>query len=360
MKKAILFLLLNFQFLASDWPMFMTVKDSSYLYYMSVAAGGFEDVTLNRQISIEPSPVDLVVAPNGKYVYLLYTQQKSLLPIDVSQDKTIFCPPISVGKRGTDMAISPDGNSIYVISNTDNSLNILSLSSNIVLTNSSTVDLNGKPQILVFSLDGSKVFIGCTGVIDKKNTGFITTFNTASQKVVSQVALTDSPCSPFAMVVNPQNSKVYILATQDKVKNQSLLFVLDVQSSQPSVVASLPISCTSAARMTISPKGDSLYITNKESGLLYTIDTTSSLYISSSFYVGQSPVTVTVTPDGSTLYVPLAEDKIIVPLRMDRTGYVIGDPILRNIVPELVAMSPDIAPTAFFTVQDPIVTRVAD
>jgi YVTN family beta-propeller protein len=192
---------------------------------------------------------------------------------------------IFLGEHARDLVVSPDGK--YVYATTANSVNVIDRTHRVV----ANIPVGVHPKRTMVSADGSRVYV--TG-----DDGSMSIINTVERtvKTVGGEATT-------AELVSPADNYVY------RVHNQGRNCWVSVISDDGTTVAATPVDSYASA-LTLSPDGTRLYVASSKPSSTYqhghgsicVIDTATFTLVDV-IAMQFSPDRVTVSPDGSSVYV---------------------------------------------------------
>lgn len=144
----------------------------------------------------------LAISPDGSTAYVSGVTSGSALPkvsvINISANT--LTANIDVGAGPIAVAVSPDGSKVYCINNSDNTVSVISTSTNTVTTTISGI--GGAPNGLAISPDGTKVYVSSN--TDNKVRVIDTTTNT----VIAAVP-TGTGNNALGIAVSPDGTKIY-------------------------------------------------------------------------------------------------------------------------------------------------------
>jgi YVTN family beta-propeller protein len=240
------------------------------------------------------------------------------------------------------VAASHDGRSVFVANVDDSTISVLDTASN-EITRTITLPVHTYPQDLAVSADGSRVYAISQGLRTPRIAGSLFIIDTASGSVQRTLALPDdfpvairtTPGSAFAYIVNLDSDSVSVVDTVTNslvgkipvggvpialalTPDGTLAYAANMLSSTVSVIDTASRSVTATVpvgsgphSIAVAPDGSLVYVANQYSNSVYVIDAESRTLRDAVFPVRaqqpRAPVTepygVTITPDGSTLYV---------------------------------------------------------
>jgi YVTN family beta-propeller protein len=192
---------------------------------------------------------------------------------------------VPVGGRVHDIAVSPDGEYVYVARS--DSVVVINGRHHIV----ARIPVGGPAKSLVMDADGKQLFVvaydGSVRVVDTRDYTAQTLWGGGASDVV----------------VSPDGRHLY--AAHNRVTD-GVVCVIDIACT--TTVATVPV--TGVAALTISPDGSRLYAVSSDRRTYYhypagrlTIIDTASRAVVETIAVGACPETVTASPDGAYLYI---------------------------------------------------------
>jgi YVTN family beta-propeller protein len=235
------------------------------------------------------SASDVVVSPDGRYLYVAHNQLTDggasgvVSVVDVACATTVAAVPVNDIAA---LAISPDGSRLYAVSYDRRTyyeypggwLTIIDTASHAVVE---TVAVGACPETVTASPDGAYLYIThydtCSVSAVNLTTGDVTT-----------VALRDAP---LAVVFTPDSGHAYL-------RNVRSVTVIDTTTNDADDIdtADLPRG------LQLSPDGKRAYITNFGDRTLSVVDTITDS-VATTVDVSGYPEVVAVSPDGERIYV---------------------------------------------------------
>ena len=239
--------------------------------------------TIDR-IPVDMGPQFPVLTPDGTKVYVANAGSNTVSVIDKTTMSVAATIPVGASPMG--IAFSPDGSLAYVANYASNTVSVVDTTAGTVIGD---VNVGSGPGHLAVSSDGT--------------TGYVT--NRASNSV-SVIDLTSSPPTllgdisigdqPLGIVLNADNTRAYVANY-----GANSVSVIDITVSPP--VALPPVTVDSGpADLAFLPASSTLYVTNSGSNSLSVIDTNCNV-VTGTIPVGNTPLGVAFTPDGSFAYV---------------------------------------------------------
>lgn len=116
---------------------------------------GYEASPTDRQYK---TPVNLAVSPDGELLYVVCEQSNSLIVVDPITRRVV--DEIVVGSRPQDVAVSPDGTRLYVTNRFSASLTVIDATSRNVLAE---IPVGHEPHGVLTDASGSRVYVLNTG-----------------------------------------------------------------------------------------------------------------------------------------------------------------------------------------------------
>jgi len=204
---------------------------------------------------------------------------------------------ILIGGRARDIVVSPDSKYVYVTQR--DSVTVIGSGGHIV----ARIAFTGHPKDIVMDADGTRLFVISYG-------GSVSVINTWDQTIRTISGGWNSD-----VAVRPDG--VYIYAAHNAIAEGGRDSVISVINTRGTTVATVPV-VNEVTALTISPDGTRLYAVSSDrrsyyqypAGWLTIIDTASNAVITG-MAVGACPDTMTVSADGSRLYITHYETRSI-------------------------------------------------
>ncbi|MGB8503020.1 beta-propeller fold lactonase family protein [Mycobacterium sp.] len=183
-----------------------------------------------------------------------------------------------VGTFPTGVAVSPDGNRVYVANSGDDSVSVIDAESgNAALT----IAVGHAPYGIALTSDGRKAFVA------NASGNSVSVIDTQAQVVTATIAVGPNP---YGVAVDPDGERLYVTNQAD-----GTLTVIDAVKSTI-VVGGAPTG------VAVGPEGRTAYVVDNESGRLVVVDTEERV-VTATVRVGSQPAQVAITPDGSRAFV---------------------------------------------------------
>ncbi|HDR3658543.1 TPA: beta-propeller fold lactonase family protein [Bacillus cereus] len=267
--------------------------------------------------------------PSTFTAYVTNAQDNNVSVIDTSTN-TVKSPPISVGTKPTDIALTPDGKFAYVTNMNSSNVSVIDTSTNTVIH---TILLNTNPGYIAIHPNGKIAYVAnindtTVSVLDLTNNRLDSTFPGAPNP--EGIALTPDSKSLYILSrdnLPNQNNNVWVFdsslytpsgkipvgilpsgiaflttAALAYITNSQSNTVTIINSDFNSVMKTIPLTDASYG-IAITPDGKFAYITNMNSNTVSVLDTSTNTVKSNPIPVGTKPMALAITPDGKSVYV---------------------------------------------------------
>lgn len=305
------------------------------------------------------APLGLALSPDGQDLFVTDSESEGVSAYSIAADgslSSIAGSPFATGTRPWGVAVSPDGEHLYVVNEESNSVSAYSIAAD-----GSLSPVTGSP----FST-GSAPRMGSNGVavspdgehlyVTNQSANSVSAYSIAADGSLSP--LTGSPFTtgetPRAASVSPDGKYLYLV--NETSENISAYSIAADGSLGP--VAGSPFSTKGAPLgVAVSPDGRHLYVAHVAFGndvLAYSIAANGSLspVAGSPFATGGiRGNSVAVSPDSSHLYTTNNTSKNVSAFSIAANGslsLVAGSPFATGSGPLQIAVSPDQGPAAAF------------
>ncbi len=311
-----------------------------YVGYIASNAGAtliaFDTATngLGAKIALN-DPAAVAITPDGSTAWIANYAEGTVTPVVLATGAVGSA--ITVGLKPDDIAITPNGAKAYVTNFGSNSISVIDLSTRIV---TATITVGTAPDAVVITPDGTKAYSSNSGA------GTVTPIATSSNTAGPAITVGSSPDT---LAVTPDGSTVW-------VGNLSSNSITPIAISTETAGSSIAVNDPSA--IGITPDGTKAFVGNWQQGTVtpVTLSTRSvgSPIVAGSgnssfpFVNGVNPYQVAITPDGTTAYLGDNNSHTVTPISVATNT---GQPnIAMGSGPEAIAITPDQAPVASFTV----------
>uniref|UniRef100_A0A6C0E6V1 Hedgehog/Intein (Hint) domain-containing protein n=1 Tax=viral metagenome TaxID=1070528 RepID=A0A6C0E6V1_9ZZZZ len=242
-------------------------------------------------ITLQQGPFCVSITPDGSKVYVTNANQNSVSVVSTSS--FVVIATITSVINATLVSITADGSKGYVTTSSS-TVYIISTSSNSV---TGTFSLPAPPNNLAISPVGTRAYFTQNNTTPGSS-GNVWVVDTSSNTLIYTVGLGRTIGN--GLVVSPDGTRVYV-ATENNIK------ILDTTGT-PSVIDT--ITGRSGRLITISPDGSTLYVTYPTE--VYKIAIAGSIYTYTQLINNpNSPVGISITPDGSAVYVTTFTQNLI-------------------------------------------------
>jgi YVTN family beta-propeller protein len=261
------------------------IKEALHGRYLYVVNSGGQailviDTTTNNIIATIPTqltglfPDNTVLSPDGTRLYVTETNgcptgsnNGYVTVIDTASNTVIAQIPGFCGPQG--LAVSPDGSRLYVVDTTssDSSDGWISVVNTSDYSTITTITVGAKPSFIALTPDGAKAYV--TNNRDSP-LGSVSVIDTNSNTVVNTIAV---GIDPFGITTNPAGTLVYVANTYYDVGGNTctvLGSVSVIDTSSDAVIATIPVGCVPNVP-TVSPDGSTIYLPNGLGGTISAI-----------------------------------------------------------------------------------------
>jgi YVTN family beta-propeller protein len=229
----------------------------------------------------------IAMTPDGKTAYVTNSINNTVTPISIATN--LPGPLITVGNNALGIAITPDGTTAYVCNFTDNTVTAITLATSAL---SSPIPVGVGPTGIAITPDGKTAYV--TNFTD----GTVTPITIATNSAGAAIA--GFGPAPNSIAITPDGQTAYVCA------GGGTLIPLTIATNTAGTPISIAIAVTRG---------------------------------------------VTITPDGKTAYVTASSGTGVHIVRaVDTATNTLGPTINAQLAPRGIAMSPDPAPLALFTV----------
>jgi len=179
-----------------------------------------------------------------------------------------------VGTFPTGIAVSPDGNRVYVVNSGDDSVSVIDAETG---TAALTIAVGHAPYGIALTPNGRNAYVA--NAVGNS----VSVIDTQTQTVTATIAV---GAKPYGIAVSPECDDVYVTNQADG----SLTVIGAVTSTI--AVGGAPTG------VAVSPDGRHVYVVDNEGHRLVVVDTDAGV-VAAAVRVGRQPAQVSVTPDGS-------------------------------------------------------------
>jgi YVTN family beta-propeller protein/VCBS repeat-containing protein len=189
----------------------------------------------------------------------------------------------SHGTKGYPTGLAVSGTKIYVANATSNSISVIDRTTGVV----TTISVVRSPKSVALSRDGNSLYVG--------GNNKVSVINTATNTVTGTVTLNGGQI--YGIEFSPDGQRAYVVNS-----GSGTVSVIDATKAAPSVVSTIAVGRAPRA-VAVSADGTRVYVTNWGAKSLSVIDAVTNKVIGSPIAVGTNPFGVAVSADGSRVYV---------------------------------------------------------
>lgn len=236
--------------------------------------------TVTATIPVGRTPYGIVFSPDGRKAYVSNAGSASISVIDTATNSVTDTISVGGGAQPAYLAITPDGNNLYVPSHTGD-VRVVNIATRSV---TATIPMpTPYPAMVVIPSDGQKAYVQCNNVV--------VVISTATNSIVK--LLTDSVRNTGpGLGILPSGSKVYVARGHTGS--------VDVINTSSGNVTSIPTAA--AVGISVGSDGSMVYASHMSANTVSAIrsDANGVAYTVSGF---NGPQGLAATPDGAFLYV---------------------------------------------------------
>ena len=290
-------------------------------------------------IPVAQNPVYLAVTPASDAVYVTSTRSNTVTVIDTSLNTVVAT--IAVGQTPFSVSFTPDGQTAFVTNATDSTVSVISTATKSVTT---TFAVGHAPWAGIVTPDGKQLYVTVHGpfpaskkdgevwIIDTKTfavlnkirtqsrptdtvftadgtsayvldeNSFVTHIDTVSQTIVQNHLGSGLFMHPIGLAISPDASTLYVANYTTRVQALSTVSGSLLKSIRifPSTVPWIDRSLTA---LSITPKGDFLYVLGEYANDATMVDLSTGKPSSSTISLPPYPWSSAIAPNGNYLYI---------------------------------------------------------
>jgi YVTN family beta-propeller protein len=244
--------------------------------------------------TVGPYPYGVAVTPDGDHVYVSNAGENTVSVIQTS-DNTVVGSRITVGNEPTGVAVTPDGDHVYVSNRWDDTVSVIRTSDNTVV--GAAIPVGRLPLAIAVTPDGAHVYVANSSRITPwKGPPFsdftLSVIRTSDNTVIATVTVGDDPTG---VTVTPDGDHVY-------VSNAGENTVSVIQTSDNTVIDTVTVG-DEPKGVTVTPDGDHVYVANSGDDTVSVIQTSNNTVVGTPIVVGNAPTGVAVNSAGTRVYV---------------------------------------------------------
>ena len=262
-------------------------------------------------------PYTVTINAAGTRAYVTNSNSTTVTVIDIPSNKVIAIIGGFDGPSG--FAITPDGTKAYVnnygapgglLSGNGKTVRVVDLNTNTIIGAPITVDQ--APASLAITPNGEFVYV-INYVTGNPGTGTISIIQTSNNTVVGRIT---GFSGPFSIVINADGTTAYVtnFGSNNFSPVGTTVSVVDLTTNTISNTIKLG---TQPSGIALTPNGRFAYVTNYNTlylepgyydltpgiGIVNIIDTCSNTVLCQTFVVGSSPANIAISSDGKRAYV---------------------------------------------------------
>ncbi len=180
----------------------------------------------------------------------------------------------------------------YVPNFDSNNISVINSKTNSVIT---TIPVGGNPEGVAVSPDGNFVYV-TNSAFFTSDRGGVTVINTNNNSVITTIPVGRNP---VGICISPDGSRVYVTNNSSFSPDAGTVSIINTTTNI--VIAEITVGI-SPSGITISPDGSKVYVTNENSNSVSVISTTTNSVVAT-IRVGAYPNGICISPDGNLVYV---------------------------------------------------------
>lgn len=270
-------------------------------------------------------PYSMAVTPNGQTLYVASEISEDLTAINTQTNQPVGA--IALGTEPATIAISPDGKTAYVTSQPEDVVVVVDLQSGQVV--GSPINVGEDPWGVAFSPDGSVAYV------PNESDDNVSVIDTQTRQAVGTIPVGEDPVS---VVFSPDGKTAYV----NNYSGDSVS-VIDAQTRQ-TVGGPIPVG-KEPWGLALTPNATRLYVSNYGEDTVSVIDT-QTRQVGGPIPTGEDPYELAATPNGKTVYVPNYESDTVTAIDT-QSNQTTTIPVSGG--PWQIAIAPDQSPLASFT-----------
>lgn len=288
-------------------------------------------------IPVGNDPFAIAITPNGTKAYVANLRGDSVSVINIATNTLITTIPTEVVGGPIALTVTPNGKKVYVLDFFTSDVIVIDTGTDQVIA---TISLLGPNPLSLLAIgitpDGTKAYVS------SENNGVVFVIDIASDTIFTTIPL-GLNSTPLSLAITPDGKKVYVISLDFES-----VFVIDTAFN--TVIATIPSGGTLLTpefkNIMITPDGKKAYVTNRDSNNVGVIDTSTNTLTTTIANIGTTPVGLAITPDGKKVYVINFDSDDVAVINTINDSFItipaIGDG------PFTIAITPDQAPLAKF------------
>jgi YVTN family beta-propeller protein len=263
------------------------------------------------------APAQIAVRPDGKSVYVTNADDGTVSQYDVRADGTLTAKtPATVAAPGgpAGIAVSPDGKSVYVTDNAGVFAGTVSQydvgsGGALTLKSPATVAAGGAPIGIAVTPDGKSVYVTNSSASFGGDTVSQYDVGAGGALTPKDPATVATGGPPIGVAVSPDNKSTYVTATVISPQGPAgVVEAYDVAAGGLLFLKNHGVVGTGGDlpfAVAVNPDGKSVYVVNDASAnlALYEVAADGTLTPNGGIGAGSGPAGIAVNPDGKSVYV---------------------------------------------------------
>jgi YVTN family beta-propeller protein len=262
-------------------------------------------------IPVGTTPAQIAISPDGRFAYVTNQGSNSVSVID-TQTNQVVGAPIPVGSEPTGIAITPDGEFAYVTNAGSSSVSVIATRTNQVVGSISVGDPTpitfGSPPGLVdypnpvgiaITPDGNSAYV--INSSDTNDPNDISVIDIRTNGVVGTIS---DGVDAAAMAISTDGQLAYV-SSFPELGVLGAVSLIDTNANQ--VVGSISVGGI-ASGIAAAPDGKAIYVARPFSTRILEINTQTN-QVSGGITVPSFPSAIAITPDGGSAYVALGGER---------------------------------------------------
>jgi YVTN family beta-propeller protein len=249
------------------------------------------------KIPVGMYPFDLVILPNGDYVYVTDLAKGNVWVIQTSNNTVVDTITVGDGPRG--IIALPNNDYVYVAIGGGDSIIKIRTSDNTIV---GSIHVGGMPDNLTALPDGSYIYV------TKGGSNNVSVIRTVDDKLVATIPVGDYPSGITTL---PNGEYVY-------VTNFSSNDVSVIRTSDDTVITTIPVGEGPNSAIA-TPDGEYVYVTNEYNANVSVIRTLDNSVVAT-IPVKSGVNDLAILPNGNYIYVSGIDVSIIRALNYDLVG----------------------------------------
>ncbi len=264
-------------------------------------------------ISVERRPSWVAITPDGTRAYVTHDESNVITVIDTNPISLTFntiVATVASAPPSKGVAITPDGTRAYVSAVFQGSVVVIDTDPHSPTYNTVIGNVGGlgyAPNGVAITPDGTRAYVTHSTYFRIDQVSVID-INPASPTYNTRIAIVGVGGLPFGVAITPDGTRAYVANAWPS--GPTSVSVIDANPASPTyntAIANVPYGVwTSPIGVAITPDGTKAYITLQFGGVsVVDADPASSTYnqVVATVGVGSTPFGVAITPDGKRAYV---------------------------------------------------------